>query len=86
MLDLAKAEDWDAFIELEKECQSEILNLQLQGLDLSSAQYDELNKQMHTLIDLNQQLVQVCRQQRSEVAGKMKGFIKGKAATKAYTQ
>jgi hypothetical protein len=41
---------------------------------------------MQTLIDLNTELEQVCRQQRSELADQMKKFTQGNKAKKAYSQ
>jgi flagellar protein FliT len=86
LLELAEAGDWDAFNQLEEERQLDLTNIQLQDLDLSNKQHAHLNNQMQTLIDLNTELEQVCRQQRSELADQMKKFTKGNKAKKAYSQ
>ena len=86
LLDLAKLGDWDGFSQLESQRQSELLDIQLQGLDLSDSQHEHLNNQMQILIDLNTELEQLCRQQRSELSDQMKNFTQGNKAKKAYSQ
>ncbi len=86
LLELAEASDWDAFNQLEEERQLDLTNIQLQDLDLSNAQHAHINDQMQILIDLNTQLEQVCRQQRSVLADEMKKFNQGNKAKKAYSQ
>ena len=87
LLKLAKADDWDAFHELEAERQSDFTNLQLENLNnLTDAQHAEVQKQMAMLVDLNQQLEEVCREQRSDLSDQMKKFTQGNKAKKAYSQ
>jgi len=86
LLELAEADDWDAFNQLEEERQLDLTNIQLHDLDLSDAQHAHINNQMQILIDLNTKLEQVCRQQRSDLAEQMKKFTQGNKAKKAYSQ
>lgn len=87
LLELAEEGDWDAFSQLEAERQSNLESLQLGGFNnLTDAQHAEVQKQMEMLIDLNRKLEEVCRQQRSDFADKMKTFTQGNKAKKAYSQ
>jgi Fe-S cluster biosynthesis and repair protein YggX len=87
LLKLAEADDWDAFHELEAERQSDFTSLQLGKLNnLTDAQHAEVQKQMAMLVDLNQQLEEVCREQRSDLSDQMKKFTQGNKAKKAYSQ
>lgn len=86
LLELADSKEWEAFIELEAQRQAELQTMQLDALDLTESQYGEIQNQMKILIDLNMQLEQVCRQQRSDLADQMKDLNKGHKAKKAYSQ
>jgi flagellar protein FliT len=87
LLKLAEADDWDAFHELEAERQSDFTSLHLDNLNnLTDVQHAEVLKQMEMLVDLNQQLEEVCRQQRSDLSAQMKKFTQGNKAKKAYSQ
>lgn len=87
LLKLADADDWDAFNQLEKQRQSDFSSLQLENLNnLTDAQHAEVQKQMEVLVDLNRQLEDLCRQQRSDLSEQMKKFTQGNKAKKAYSQ
>jgi len=87
LLKLAEADDWDAFHELEAERQSDFSSLHLDKLNnLTDTQHAEVQKQMAMLVDLNQQLEVVCREQRSDLSDQMKKFNQGNKAKKAYSQ
>jgi len=87
LLKLAEADDWDAFTQLEEKRQSDFSSLQLENLsNLTDAQHAEVQKQMAMLVDLNCQLEELCRQQRSDLSDQMKKFTQGNKAKKAYSQ
>lgn len=87
LLKLAEADDWDAFNQLEEQRQSDFSSLQLENLNnLTDAQHAEVQHQMEILVDLNRQLEDLCRQQRSDLSEQMKKVTQGNKAKKAYSQ
>ena len=86
LLVLAEAGEWEQFSELEQQRQSLLNRLRLENLELTGAQYAEVHSKMAELIDLNDQLENICRQQRSEIAEQLQKISHGNKATKAYSQ
>jgi len=86
LLALAKASNWEQFSELEQQRQALLKGLQLEHIELTGAQYAEVHSKMAELIDLNDQLENICRQQRSEIAEQLQKISHGNKATKAYSQ
>ena len=86
LLVLAEAGEWEEFLELEQQRQSLLNGLSLERLELTGSQYAEVHAKMEELIDLNEQLEVICRQQRSELAKQLQKISHGNKATKAYSQ
>lgn len=86
LLVLAEAGEWEQFSELEQQRQSLLSGLRLESLELTGAQYAQVHAKMAELIDLNDQLENICRQQRSELAKQLQKIAHGNKATKAYSQ
>ena len=86
LLVLAEAGEWESFSELEQQRQSLLSGLSIENLELTGAQYAEVHTKMSELIDLNDQLENICRQQRSELAKQLQKISHGNKATKAYSQ
>lgn len=86
LLVLAETGEWEQFSELEIQRQANLAGLRLEGLDVTHTQYAELHSKMTELIDLNGQLENICRQQRSELAKQVQKISHGNKATKAYSQ
>ena len=86
LLVLAETGEWEQFSELEIQRQTNLAGLRLEGLNVTHTQYAELHSKMTELIDLNDQLEVICRQQRSELAKQVQKISHGNKATKAYSQ
>jgi flagellar protein FliT len=86
LLVLAEAGEWEQFLELEHQRQSLLSGLSLENIGLTGAQYAEVQTKMAELIDLNDQLEAICRQQRSELAKQIQKISHGNKATKAYSE
>jgi len=85
-LALAEAEEWELFLELDEERQQLLRRIKLNQVRLSEVELLRLQKEMAILVELNSQLEQLCLQQRSILAGRLKKIRVGSRVSKAYTQ
>lgn len=85
LLDMAEAEDWELFLELEAQRYTSLIDLKLEAVGPTAEQYVEIHSRMNELIDLNDRIEIVCRRQRSDLVEQLKEFKKGAKAHKAYS-
>jgi hypothetical protein len=85
LLDHAAADEWEQFFELETQRHAALIGLKLEPVGPTAEQYQQIREQMTVLIDLNNQLEEVCKQQRSMLADHLRQFNKNNKAHKAYS-
>jgi len=85
LLQIAEADDWDTFLKLDEQRQGALMNLKLDADALDDDELIELTDSMVRLIDLNQQLEAICKQQRQMVVEELQKFKQGNKAHKAYS-
>jgi len=85
LLRLAEQQEWQQLLELTQQRQETLSKLDLQSESVNSSQHAEIQKKMTLLLELNDQIEIVCRQQRSEIADNLKQLNKGKNAKNAYS-
>ena len=83
---LAESEQWDEFTKLENERHALLQLINLENLSLSESDNEHLHSLMSELIALNNQLEEICSQQRSVAAEELQKVRKGSKVSKAYSQ
>jgi len=86
LLLLAESEKWDEFTELATQRQQEISSINLENLNLSDSDNEQLHSLITELIALNEQLEKSCINQRSEAADALQKIRKGNKVSQAYSQ
>tara|TARA_R110002111_G_scaffold20301_1_gene48550 strand:- start:293 stop:601 length:309 start_codon:yes stop_codon:yes gene_type:complete len=85
LLALAESADWEAFATLEKRRQAKLKTLDLATAQLSEPEHLKVQTKMKQLIELNEQLTTICRQQRAETITELSKLTAGNKAKKAYS-
>lgn len=83
---MAEAEEWEQFLVADQERQQLLREIKIDEAGLSEIESLTLRKEMTVLIELNRQLEQICMQQRSVFAGRLKQIRVGSKVSKAYSQ
>jgi hypothetical protein len=61
LLGHAAADEWEQFFELETQRHAALINLKLEPVGPTAEQYQQIREQMTVLIDLNNQLEDICK-------------------------
>jgi hypothetical protein len=85
LLEVAALGDWDAFFEIDEKRQSALRTLTLNVDDIQDEELLEMTNSMLELIELNQQLEAICRQERQVMMEQLQKFRHGHKAHKAYS-
>jgi len=86
LLSLSEKSEWDQFFDLEDERQGVLKRINTKQIELSISDNSELYQQLTELMALNEQLEEVCSQQRTEIADELRKINQGSKVNKAYTQ
>ena len=86
LLTLAEQQDWQQFSQINQQRQTVLTQLDLQSVQTTPDQHQQLQQKMSSLITLNSQIEAICRQQRDEIADSIKQLNKGKTAKNAYSK
>jgi len=85
LVKLAEADDWEAFSVLEFSRQTQLKTLDLGNVDLAEHAHNQVQTKMEQLIQLNEKLGNICREQRSETMTELQTLTAGNKAKKAYS-
>ncbi len=85
LITLAESANWDVCASLEQTRQAKLKTLDLQHVELSEQEHQQVQIKMQHLIQLNTQLKAVCQQQRTETIGELSKLTAGSRAKKAYS-
>ena len=85
LVKLAEADDWEAFSVLEVSRQTQLKTLDLRNVDLTDHAHNQVQTKMKQLIQLNETLGNICREQRNEAMAELQKLTAGNKATKAYS-
>lgn len=85
LLTLAEAADWEAFAVLEISRQTQLKTLDLRNVNLTEYAHNQVQIKMKQLIQLNETLGNICREQRNEAMAELQKLTAGNKAKKAYS-
>jgi hypothetical protein len=85
LISYAEASDWEAFSALESHRQSQLETLDLRNENLTEPAHSQVQIKMKQLIQLNETLGNICREQRSEAMAELQKITVGNKAKKAYS-
>lgn len=85
LLIVATEDNWEQFSELEEKRQQQLNKINLENLQLSDSEHEEISTLMNELITLNQQLSSACEQQRKTAMQEFKNLNQGIKANNAYS-